>query len=226
MLNDRVSHVGRCYTIVSSRVLQTTISIWSHSLVIFWANNIPYWRIVDITDVSQFYTLLDEVIPPTYACRKNELLRERSGKGRSDKLTGHIAVRCFWDVNEIEMVKSVENHYFVPCSPKFDRKTLRENPLWKYQFDLSLLQGKRLTIERKRKSGKDKPLHLSKYQLKTEKQLMRPPRCKNKIKCSWSNEKVALPKRSCRRYSILPYNNTWKHCQDEVCNQMTILLVE
>ncbi|SJL14503.1 uncharacterized protein ARMOST_17964 [Armillaria ostoyae] len=75
--------------------MQAGPAIRSHSPVIFWASSIPYWRSVDIADVSQSYTLLDEVIPPTYAYRKNELLRERSGKGRSDKLTGYIAVRCF-----------------------------------------------------------------------------------------------------------------------------------
>ncbi len=134
-------------------------------------------------------------------------------------------------IDEIEMVKSVEtwkleDHYFVPCSPKSDRRTLWKNSLWKYQSDLSLLQGKRLTMERKRNFGKNKPLHLSEYESKTEKQHMRPLHRKNKIKCSWSNEKVALPKGSWRRYSLLAYNNTWKHCQDGVCDQMTVLLVK
>lgn len=82
------------------------------------------------------------------------------------------------------MVKSIEDHYFVPCSPKSDpksdRRTLRKNPLWKYQSDLSLLQGKWLIMERKRKFGKNKPLCLSEYKSKTEKQPMRPPHRKNK----------------------------------------------
>ncbi len=82
------------------------------------------------------------------------------------------------------MVKSIEDHYFVPCSPKSDpksdRRTLRKNPLWKISVRSFPAPGEMAYHGEKRKFGKNKPLCLSEYKSKTEKQPMRPPHRKNK----------------------------------------------